>query len=93
MINDTSGRPAVLVVGAGAIGALYGSVPARRGGRVSVVCGSDCEAVARGRYTIKSESLGDYVFRPERSVRNVADYGSGADYTHAAVQDEHGARP
>lgn len=86
MTNDKSDQPTVLVVGAGAIGALYGSVLARRGARVSVVCRSDYDAVARGGFAIQSGSLGDHVFRPERVVRSVAEYGPGADYLILATK-------
>jgi 2-dehydropantoate 2-reductase len=37
----------VLIVGAGAVGALFGSALARQGARVSVVCRSDYDAVSR----------------------------------------------
>lgn len=86
MTNHKSDRPAVLVVGAGAIGALYGSVLARQGARVSVVCRSDHDAVARSGFTIRSKTLGDHVFRPERVVKSVADYGPGADYLILATK-------
>ena len=52
--------PRVLVVGAGAIGALYGGMLARAGAEVTVVCRSDYDAVYRRRlrYPVK---LGEFV--------------------------------
>src|SRR5688500_5808938 len=54
----------ILVVGAGAVGALFGSALARQGAQVSVVCRSDFEAVQRDGYDILSPSLGNHRFRP-----------------------------
>lgn len=84
--NNGSLKPSVLVVGAGAIGALYGSVLARQGARVSVVCRSDYDAVSGNGYAIKSKSLGDHVFKPERVLRRVADYSPAPDYLIVAVK-------
>ena len=58
----------VLVVGAGAIGALYAGVLARAGCEVSVVARSDYDAVSRDGYRIES-GMGDLSFRPERVLR------------------------
>jgi 2-dehydropantoate 2-reductase len=70
----------VLIVGAGAVGALFGSALARQGARVSVVCRSDYEAVSRDGYDIRSPIFGDHRFRPERVYRNVADCNEPPDY-------------
>lgn len=79
-------KPSVLVVGAGAIGAFYGSVLARQGARVAVACRSDYDVVRRDGFSIESAKLGEYVFRPERVVRQVADYAPGPDYLILAVK-------
>src|SRR5688572_12059570 len=70
----------VLIVGAGAVGALFGSALARQGARVSVVCRSDYDAVSRDGYDIRSSVFGDHRFRPERVYRNVADCSEPPDY-------------
>jgi 2-dehydropantoate 2-reductase len=70
----------VLIVGAGAVGALFGSALARQGARVSVVCRSDYDAVSRDGYDIRSKSFGDHRFRPEHVYRDVADCREPPDY-------------
>jgi 2-dehydropantoate 2-reductase len=70
----------ILIVGAGAIGALYGSALAKQGARVSVVCRSDYEVVSREGYDIRSPLLGDHRFRPERVCRDVAECREPPDY-------------
>ena len=70
----------VLIVGAGAVGALFGSALARQGAQVSVVCRSDYDAVSRDGYDIHSSVFGDHRFRPERVYRNVADCREPPDY-------------
>jgi 2-dehydropantoate 2-reductase len=70
----------VLIVGAGAVGALFGSALARQGARVSVVCRSDYEAVSRDGYDIRSAHFGDHRFRPDRVYRQVAECREPPDY-------------
>lgn len=70
----------VLIVGAGAVGALFGSALARQGARVSVVCRSDYDVVNRDGYDIRSPVFGDHRFRPEHVYRNVADCREPPDY-------------
>jgi 2-dehydropantoate 2-reductase len=70
----------ILIVGAGAVGALFGSALARQGARVSVVCRSDYDAVSRDGYDIRSQLLGDHRFRPERVCREVAECREPPDY-------------
>jgi 2-dehydropantoate 2-reductase len=77
---DAIPSPYVLIVGAGAIGALYGSALAKQGARVAVVCRSDYEVVKRVGYAIRSPLLGDHVFRPHAVFRNVADCTEHPDY-------------
>lgn len=59
----------VLVVGAGAVGGFYGSLLARQGMRVAVVCRSEAETVARQGFRIHSDALGDWVFQPEQVLQ------------------------
>jgi 2-dehydropantoate 2-reductase len=70
----------ILIVGAGAVGALFGSALARQGARVSVVCRSDYDAVSRDGYDIRSPVFGDHRFRPERVYREVAECREPPDY-------------
>jgi 2-dehydropantoate 2-reductase len=70
----------ILIVGAGAVGALYGSALAGQGARVCVVCRSDYDVVSREGYDIRSQLLGDHRFRPERVYREVAECREPPDY-------------
>jgi 2-dehydropantoate 2-reductase len=70
----------VLIVGAGAVGALFGSALARQGARVAVVCRSDYDAVSRDGYDIRSPVFGDHRFRQDDVYRNVADCREPPDY-------------
>jgi 2-dehydropantoate 2-reductase len=72
--------PTILVVGAGAIGAFYGSALARQGACVSVVCRSDYEAVKREGYDVRSALLGDHNFRPHAVFCDVAECRTPPDY-------------
>lgn len=75
----------ILVIGAGAIGAFYGSVLARAGCEVSVVARGDFDAVARDGYRIQSV-LGDLSFRPVQLLRDVNDWRGDADYVLVALK-------
>jgi 2-dehydropantoate 2-reductase len=70
----------VLIVGAGAVGALFGSALARQGARVAVVCRSDYDVVSREGYDIRSPVFGDHRFRPDRVYREVAECREPPDY-------------
>jgi 2-dehydropantoate 2-reductase len=70
----------VLIVGAGAIGAFYGSLLAKAGADVSVVCRSDYETVKKSGFRIESAVLGDYDFIPKAVLKDVRDYRGAADY-------------
>jgi len=78
--------PTILIVGAGAIGAFFGSALARQGGQVSVVCRSDYEAVRRDGYRIRSPLLGDHEFRPHQVLREVAECKVPPDYLILTVK-------
>lgn len=69
----------ILILGAGAVGAFYGSALARQGAQVSVVCRSDYDAVQRNGYAIRSPLLGDHDFRPHRVYRDAAQCDSAPD--------------
>lgn len=81
-----SDSPSILVVGAGAVGALFGSALAQQGAKVSVVCRSDYAAVSRRGYTIRSPMLGDHQFRPQEVLQHVADCKSPPDYLILTVK-------
>lgn len=76
----------ILVVGAGAVGALFGSALARQGAQVSVVCRSDFDVVQREGFEILSPSLGDHRFRPHAVYREVADCTTPPDYLLLTVK-------
>lgn len=78
--------PSILIIGAGAIGALYGSALSRGGARVSVVCRSDYEQVHSDGYRIRSTLLGDHVFRPHAVLREVAACATPPDYVVLTVK-------
>jgi 2-dehydropantoate 2-reductase len=78
--------PSILVVGAGAIGALFGSALARQGARVSVVCRSDYDAVRRGGYRIQSHLLGEYRFQPHQVFKEVSECTEPPDYLMLTVK-------
>lgn len=81
-----SDLPSILVVGAGAIGAVFGSALARQGTKVSVTCRSDYDAVTRDGYNIRSPLLGDHVFRPHCILREVAECRTPPDYLLLTVK-------
>jgi 2-dehydropantoate 2-reductase len=81
-----SDSPSILIVGAGAIGALYGSALSRSDARVGVVCRSDFEQVQRDGYRITSQLLGDHVFRPHTVLRDVAACKTPPDYLILTVK-------
>jgi 2-dehydropantoate 2-reductase len=70
----------VLIVGAGAIGAFYGSLLVKAGAEVSVVCRSDFESVKKSGFTIESADLGNYHFMPKQVLTDAEDYQGTADY-------------
>jgi len=72
-------QPTVLVLGAGAIGSLYGGMLQRAGAAVAAVCRSDY-AVARRRGLRVASGWGDFVFRPTALYRRAADIAAPPDY-------------
>ena len=78
--------PSILIIGAGAVGALFGSALARQGAQVSVVCRSDFDAVSHGGYAIRSPLLGDHVFRPAQVYRDASACTPPPDYVLLTVK-------
>jgi 2-dehydropantoate 2-reductase len=78
--------PHVLVIGAGAVGALFGSVLARQGARVDVVCRSDYDVVRSEGYSIRSPVFGDHRFRPRHVYRDAAECREVPDYVLLTVK-------
>lgn len=72
--------PRVLVVGAGAVGGFYGSLLARRGWLVDVVCRSEAELVARQGFAIRSDPMGEWTFRPRAVFSKVEPPDEPPDY-------------
>lgn len=70
----------VLVIGAGAVGAFYGSLLAQAGAEVSVICRSDYDQVKQHDFIINSQALGRWNFTPAHVLRNVADFKGTPDY-------------
>jgi 2-dehydropantoate 2-reductase len=70
----------VLVIGAGAIGGFYGSLLAKQGAEVAVICRSDYQQVRQHGFTIKSNSLGEWQFKPALVLQHIDDYKETADY-------------
>lgn len=70
----------VLVIGAGAIGAFYGSLLAKAGAEVSVVCRSDYDQVKQHGFIIDSHPLGRWHFTPAQVLKNAAEFKGTADY-------------
>lgn len=64
----------ILIFGAGAIGAFYGSRLAQNNGvNVSVVCRSNFKAVEADGFSITSPQYGDYKWVPTRAFPNAAE--------------------
>ena len=70
----------VLIIGAGAIGGFYGSLLAKAGAEVAVVCHSDYDHVKQQGFIIESHTLGTWTFKPSHVLKSAADYQDTADY-------------
>ncbi|MDY6956068.1 MAG: 2-dehydropantoate 2-reductase [Pseudomonadota bacterium] len=70
----------VLVVGAGAVGGFYGSLLARQGWPVSVVCRSEAALVSERGFAIHSDTLGKWRFRPAATTAHVTALEEAPDY-------------
>lgn len=60
----------ILIFGAGAVGAFYGSRIAQTGARVSCVCRSNYKAVKANGFQVNSPQYGKYNWRPTRTFAN-----------------------
>ncbi len=69
-----------LIIGAGAIGVFYGSLLAKAGAEVAVVCRSEYEHVKQHGFFIDSRELGSWTFTPSQVLKNTAEYVGAADY-------------
>ncbi len=70
----------VLIIGAGALGAFYGSLLAKAGAEVAMVCRSDYAHVRKHGFAINSYQWGRYVFKPHQILPTVQAYQEQADY-------------
>jgi 2-dehydropantoate 2-reductase len=70
----------ILIIGAGAIGGFYGSLLAKAGADVAVVCRSDYEHVKEHGFIIDSNALRTWTFTPSQVLKNTAEYKGAADY-------------
>ena len=70
----------VLIIGTGAIGGFYGSLLAKAGAEVAVVCRSEYEHIKQHGFFIESHELGSWTFTPSQVLKNTADYNGTADY-------------
>lgn len=76
----------ILIIGAGAVGGLFGSAVAKHGAQVSVVCRSDFDIVQRQGYAIRSPTFGNHVFRPHRVYRHASGIEQAPDYAILSVK-------
>jgi 2-dehydropantoate 2-reductase len=81
----------LLVIGTGAIGSFYGSLLAKTGHSVSVAARSDYEAVKAKGIHVRSETLGDYTFRPAAVVRSAAELEAKPDCVLLCIKVVEGA--
>jgi 2-dehydropantoate 2-reductase len=70
----------ILIIGTGAIGGFYGSLLAKAGADVAVVCRSDYEHVKQHGFKIDSHVLGTWIFTPSQVLKNATEYNGTADY-------------
>lgn len=84
--TQTQRAPTVLIIGAGAIGAFFGSALARGGALVSVVCRSDFDIVRRDGFSIRSPLLGEHCFRPAEVLRSAQELTIRPDFVVLATK-------
>ncbi len=74
-------HPKVLIIGAGAIGAFYGSKLSQSGAEVTVICRSDYDYVKNHGFTIKSHwQESEYKFKPDQVLKDFQSYKDDADF-------------
>lgn len=76
-LRRTMSTQNILILGAGAIGAFYGSLLSRLPAlRVSVVCRSNFQAVSKSGFRINSPTFGEYIWKPFHVFGKPADAGN-----------------
>ncbi|MDD2769916.1 MAG: 2-dehydropantoate 2-reductase [Methylococcus sp.] len=81
----------ILVIGTGAIGSFYGALLAKAGHSVAVAARSDYETVKANGIHVRSETLGDYSFRPAAVVRSGAELEARPDCVLVCIKVVEGA--
>lgn len=71
--SNKMAAPEVLVFGAGAVGAFYGSRIAQTGARVSAVCRSNFATVKAHGFSVNSPQYGSYKWTPTRTFANAGE--------------------
>lgn len=71
--------PRILIIGAGAIGCLYGAILSRAGLAVSLVARSACEQIRQHGVRVRSAELGCLDWQPERVYADATDVVSQPD--------------
>jgi 2-dehydropantoate 2-reductase len=75
----------ILVIGSGAVASLYGGLLQKAGADVSVVARSDFEVIKEKGISVTSH-WGDFVFKPNKVLRNVNEYVEKPDYILVATK-------
>lgn len=78
-------NPSILVVGAGAVGSLYGGKLAQVGARVSLLCRSDYSVVKAKGISLSSR-WGDFTFTPDKVLRDLGECDAPPDYVLVALK-------
>ncbi len=76
----------ILVIGTGAIGSFYGSLLAKAGAEVAVVARSDYDHVREHGIDIRSDTLGDWHFKPAAMYRTAAEVADKPDYVLLCIK-------
>ena len=80
-----SDRLRVIIIGAGAVGCLYGAKLSQVGAEVSVVARSDYDVVKDHGYQIQC-IWGDFIFKPTHVLKDIHDYPETADIILVATK-------
>jgi 2-dehydropantoate 2-reductase len=78
-------HPKIILLGTGAVGSLYVGKLAQAGASVSAVCRSDYQTVKADGIRINS-GWGDFHFRPDEVLKDIAEYSSIPDYIVVATK-------
>ncbi|TPX39365.1 2-dehydropantoate 2-reductase [Synchytrium endobioticum] len=82
---DNQQTPEILIVGAGAVGAFYGSRLAAAAARVSCICRSNYDVAKSTGFTIKSPYYGSYQFLPTAVYRTVQEAALSNTFDYVLV--------